>query len=461
MSSSHSPPVADEKPLVVIIAGSTGVGKSDVAALLCESRQSLLISADSVQAYRGVQIGANKPTTKQLEQTPHLLINVAGSDDDYNAATWTDDATYIIEKLTKRRMLDESLDDVESNVSSTHKESGLRRHRLDQDILAANSAKRKAPEDSILPIVVGGTMMYIQWLVHGRPDAPSPTLAAIDQAKSILEPFLEVEDWDGAVRHILSLHAGLDAPVSKLFPNDWYRLRRHLEVACTMAENGSSVFNGERSGGLLSLGYDVRCFFLCPHDRMHHTKIVDERCENMLVQGLLEETCDLALSRQLPDMAAKAIGYRQVLEYFGREGAKDNDYVSFLGFLENFAQATRQYARRQVQWFRKDDQFMFIPVDLTSDKIGRVLSTMKEINRMISLSRADFDDERQSATGLSAETRRQNEMQAKGMKTYMFRHHVLKPDSSELEEVLKRADACTQRFQAKRFRLDVDGFSTG
>lgn len=75
-----------------------------------------------------------------------------------------------------------------------------------------------------------------------------------------------------------------------------YRLRRTLEVALTVEGEEDKeamiekLYTGERQGSLPSLGYDVRCFFLCPDDRMSHTKVIDKRCEQMLQRGLLQET---------------------------------------------------------------------------------------------------------------------------------------------------------------------------
>ncbi|GKY99075.1 hypothetical protein MPSEU_000863200 [Mayamaea pseudoterrestris] len=450
---------SNNRPLVVIIAGSTGVGKSDVAALLCQRQQGIIVSADSVQAYRHVQIGANKPTPEELQQTPHLLIDVADSSDSYNAAEWMEDAMYVIQKLQQQ--------DVSKEIDL---EDATRRRRpiIDQAIQEAKAIKKYESSVPIIPVIVGGTMMYIQWLVHGRPDAPSPTAAALDKAQTVIQTYETDQDWTGAVTHAASLHTSLKAPVGKLFANDWYRLRRILEVAYTVQEqlqgenslgrvDLSKYYSGERAGGLLSLNYDVRCFFLCPHDRMMHSRTVDERCESMLVRGLIPETCNLALSRQLPDMAAKAIGYRQVLDYLGRKGAKDNDYDAFLQFLEEFTTATRQYSRRQVQWFKKDEHFVFASVDLTREKSVRVHEAAAEIERMLGLSRDDFDAERLADESHSAETRRKHEEQAKGMRTYIFHHHCLKPGSSELETVLKQADECTHRYQAKRVQpLRVD-----
>ena len=393
------------RPLVVVLAGPTAVGKSDVAAQLCAAHQGTIVSADSVQAYRGVQIGANKPTKEELAKTPYRLIDVAGPNDNYNAAEWRTDAIAAIDELTN---------------------------------------------ESKLPVVVGGTMMYLQWLVHGRPDAMQPTEEALTQAKAIIEGFEGKDDWEAAERHVRDQGERYSQQVDKLSGKDWYRIRRILEIALSKPSDEANVFSGEREGSLESLGYDVRCFFLCPNDRMQHTTIVDERCEQMIQRGLFQETTDLSLAGELPDMAARAIGYRQVLDYLNRNDPRNEDATAFQSFLDEFTTATRRYAKRQMQWFRKDDSFVFVPVSVTEDKTRRVEATTKHIARLMKLERDVYDAERADENSVWRTTRRTNEEQGKLMKTYQFQRHILKPGSSEETVVLSIADECTHRLQAKR-----------
>ena len=88
----------------------------------------------------------------------------------------------------------------------------------------------------------------------------------------------------------------VEANVRQLTNPVRYRLRRTLEVALTAQTEADKesiikkLYTGERNGGLESFGCDVRCFFLCPDDRMGHTKIIDRRCEEMIIKGLLQET---------------------------------------------------------------------------------------------------------------------------------------------------------------------------
>lgn len=170
----------------------------------------------------------------------------------------------------------------------------------------------------------------------------------------------------------------------------------------------------------------------------------------MVINGLLLETTDLALSGSLPDMAAKAIGYRQALDYLERDNARDSDADAFQEFMDSFTTATRRYAKRQMQWFRRAEDFVFVPVDIARNKSDRIQDAFMEIQRMISLSREEFNVERSSPTSGSAGARRQNEAQGKQMKTYQFHRFVLTNGSPDLASALELADECTHRYQAKK-----------
>ena len=431
--------------LVVVIAGSTGVGKSDVAAQICAKHQGMVVSADSVQVYRGVQIGANKPTLQERDETPHLLIDVADASQLYNAADWRKDTLACIRTFLNKQ-----------NAGDVHEESP-REKMLQTQIQELRSKHGYQPNAPILPVVVGGTMMYLQWLVHGRPDAARPTEDALRKARKTVAQFQAKgpTGWEDAVSFVSSsLDPVFGERASKLSTNDWYRLRRTLEVAYTAMDKKDLVealYNGQREGGLESFGYDVRCFFLCPDDRMSHTAVVDRRCEDMLLRGLLEETTELAASSTLPDMASKAIGYRQVLDYLQRPNPQDNDSEAFEGFLNDFSTATRRYAKRQMQWFRKDNQFAFVPVDVQKDKSERVQEAATIIQEMCSLPRAEFEEELLDKTSgdkvpRSAKAKQRNAEQGKGMKFYQFQRYVLKQGTPEYKDLLTQADRCTNRL---------------
>ena len=586
--------------MIVVISGPTATGKSDVAAKICRQQgvgdnRGIIVSADSVQAYRGVQIGANKPSHIERQQTPHLLIDIIDHTvPNYNAAEWREDALYCIQSLVTGR------EGVGEGVSNTHNDTiavDIATKTTNDEITtpAAVSTRRKDIEDSIkqariktgytttaatttannnnnnnnnntsmsvpvplpvFPVVCGGTMMYLQWLVHGRPDAMRPTPTAIIHAQQIIQGYQDNTnnnkdqkdtkngssdtiinddddddddasssgsgsdgDYDGAVQYIVT-RFGPESVFAERIQNqitngDWYRLRRTLEIALTVEEQEqekpqietgrktkettttndeglvSSLFSGERQGSLESLGpYDVRCFFLCPDDRMKHTRIVDERCEQMLLKGLLEETTELSIAGTLPQMAERAIGYRQTLDYFTKNNtnnqntatnnANDNEVIddddnddgsrteeeekaAFDTYLNDFATATRRYAKKQMSWFRKDKEFMFIPISLDKNKTDRIDAATTNINRLCTLSRTEYETELYGGSDhdnasndtdgqfSSFKTKQRNQEQGKKMKFYTPERHLLIPGSKVYDDVLNKAIECRRRFRRHQY----------
>lgn len=175
-------------PRVLVIAGPTGVGKSKLAEALCHSLEEggEIISADSVQVYRSLNIGSAKPTAAEQEAIPHHLIDIADPSAElgYTAGQFCRDAVAAITDVWSRGKV---------------------------------------------PVVVGGTMMYHQWLVHGQPDAPPSDPAIAAAISSELAPFKDKGDWEGA-RDLL-VTEGFGERAEKLTKNDWYRLARTLEIA--------------------------------------------------------------------------------------------------------------------------------------------------------------------------------------------------------------------------------------
>ena len=465
---------------VIVLAGPTAVGKSDVAAKL---NKAVVVSADSVQAYQGVQIGANKPSLQERLVTPHLLVDIVDKADTvYNVAEWRRDALYAIHKLLliddghSNHSFHDSDDDNTKEVSDS---DVLRRQQLiDDEIIKARRIRQVSADERITPVVVGGTMMYVHWLVQGEPDALRPTDVAVEKAITATTQYQNDEDWAGALQFVQSMGENFKQQASKLSDNDWYRLRRIMEVAFTAQEmmtqklktdNGGSttapdfekivqrLYSGDRKGGLAAMkNVDVRCFFLCPEDRMTHFKTIDARCEQMLCKGLIRETTDLSLNGALSDMAARAIGYRQVLDYLSRDDPSENDAKAFVDFVEKFTAATRNYAAQQMKWYRKDPNFVFIPVggsatDSSETKEERGVQIAKEIERLVQMPRDQFDEEeRLSVQSTSAKTRERNLAQGKGMRVFQFKRSILIEGSSSLDEVMKEADLCTQNFQSRK-----------
>ena len=236
---------------VVVIAGPTAVGKSALALRLCEQLQGELISVDSVQVYRNLQIGANKPSATELARVPHHLVDIHDPTDEYTAGAFYRDALTAVEDV-------------------------LSRDRL--------------------PVLCGGTSMYLRWLTSGRPDAPKADPVVEEQVRLTLQPFEAANDWPGGLAKL----EGLDpARASKLTKNDWYRLGRSMTIAMQTERPVGAADKSEDTDGLDALreALDMRCFFVCaPREPL--CRRIDERCEAMLQKGLLEETSDNLLAGQ-------------------------------------------------------------------------------------------------------------------------------------------------------------------
>ena len=206
---------------------------------------------------------------------------------------------------------------------------------------------------------------------------------------------------------------------------------------------------------------------------MRHFHAVDVRCEQMLLRGLLRECADLYITGvlQTESQVSRAIGYRQTLEYLTRAGAKSNDGPALLAFVDDFSTATRQYAKKQMQWFRREKDFAFIPVNMDEEKDERVEKTAQLIADMCKLHPIDYDSELSTETkrrnessdtlegpggnkglmlqtpSLSTQTRLENERQGKGMKFFLSKRVYLVDGSDEFMKVMAEADECTRLVQ--------------
>ena len=168
---------------VVVVAGPTAVGKSALALQLCELLQGEIISVDSVQVYRGLQIGANKPSAAELARVPHHIVDLHEPDEEYTAGSFYVDALRAVDGV-------------------------LARGRV--------------------PVLVGGTSMYMRWLTRGRPEAPKADPELTEAVRQELAPLEAQGDWAGGLAQLEALDPNLSA---KLFKNDWNRLNRAIVVA--------------------------------------------------------------------------------------------------------------------------------------------------------------------------------------------------------------------------------------
>ncbi|XP_043690368.1 tRNA dimethylallyltransferase 9 isoform X2 [Telopea speciosissima] len=340
-----------KKEKVIVISGPTGAGKSKLALELSKRLNGEIISADSVQVYRGLDVGSAKPSLSDRKEVPHHLVDILHPSEDYSVGQFFEDA-----------------------------------RRATRDIL----------DNGHVPIVAGGTGLYLRWYVYGKPDVPKASLEIASKAHLELMDFQENGDWDAAVQ--LVVKAG-DPRVQYVAANDWYRLRRSLEIIMSSGSppstfqvpydsfkerfdsrisepSGVGTFSADGVEENLSkdLDYDFICFFLSTQ-RLDLYRMIDWRCEDMLTgsEGILSEARWLLDMGLLPNSnsATRAIGYRQAMEYLvkcreqgGRSSAGD-----FYSFLAEFQKASRNFAKRQLTWFRNELIYHWIDASQPLEKV--------------------------------------------------------------------------------------------
>ena len=273
----------------VLLLGPTACGKSALALALAERLRVEIVSIDSAQVYRGMDIGTAKPGAAERARVPHHLLDLREPDQPYSAADFVRDATRAIgETLGRAR----------------------------------------------LPLAVGGTMLYARALRSGLSDLP-PADASV---RSRIETQAHELGWP-------ALHAKLrevdPATAARLPPNDSQRIQRALEVF-ELTGTPLSQLQGAAKGPALHL----LTIALLPADRAGLHRRIERRFDEMLAAGLLDEVRRLmarGLDADLPSL--RSVGYRQALRHL--RGA-----TTLAQFRAEAIAATRQLAKRQITWLR-------------------------------------------------------------------------------------------------------------
>ena len=300
----HKP---SELPPAVFLMGPTASGKTALAIELCEHFPMEIISVDSALVYRGLDIGTAKPDAETLEKAPHRLIDIRDPSESYSAANFRDDALREMESIT-----------------------------------AAGK----------VPLLVGGTMLYFRALEHGLSDLP----AADPETRQQLEQQAAEIGWP-AMHEILAQQDPLAA--SRIHPNDPQRIQRALEV---IAISGQPMSELQEQKAGRALDYRLHKIIISPEPRSVLHQRIERRFDLMIEAGFIDELKSLY---QRPDLnadlpAMRAVGYRQGWGWL--EG-----HYSFEEMREKAIAATRQLAKRQLTWLRREG--VSIWYDLQADRV--------------------------------------------------------------------------------------------
>ncbi len=299
---------AQQKKKVIIIAGPTATGKTDLSIELAQKLRGEIVSADSMQVYRGLNIGSAKATLEQMQVVPHHLIDIRDVDEPYNVAAYVRDALEAI-----------------SHILSENK----------------------------IPIVVGGNGFYIHSLIYGPPKGPT----SIPEIRKKLE-----EDLDkfGVEMLFTKLKAFDPEYAETITIQDRHKIVRALEIIAITNKKVSEFpkpgFNDE------DLKFDFLCYFIYyPKPTIYQR--IEQRCEMMLEDGLIHETEEMQKKGlEKNNSASSAIGYRQVLDFL----KTDRSAKAYTEFVTEFKKASRHYAKRQFTWFKKEPLFQWVDMSQTS-----------------------------------------------------------------------------------------------
>ena len=273
------------------LLGPTASGKSRLAMQLASKFSIEIVSIDSAQVYRGMDIGTAKPSPEECRAVRHHLIDLLDPTEAYSAGRFREDALRVISEIHAR---------------------------------------------SKTPLLVGGTMLYYRALAEGMDELPP----ADPEIRAQIDAQAAKQGWP-------ALHAELakadPVTAARLKPGDAQRIQRALEVHRLTGKPISEFQNRPKA----ELPFELRAFSIVPEDRAELHQRIAERFDAMLTAGLVEELSALRkcfqLHATLPSM--RCVGYRQAWEFLeGKNSAKE--------LRESGIAATRQLAKRQLTWLR-------------------------------------------------------------------------------------------------------------
>jgi tRNA dimethylallyltransferase len=295
--------VAASLPPLIAIVGQTASGKSAVALRLARERRGEIVSCDSLQVYRGLDIGSAKASPEERREIPHHLLDVVLPDQPFSAAEYA---------------------------------------RLARAALADVSARGR------LPLVAGGTGLYLRALLQGLFSGPART----EPLRARLEAM--ADRFGDARLHRLLLHCDAQA-ARRISPRDRVRTVRALEVYCV---TGRPISAQQQEGAAPLRGFRTLVIGLRP-DRARLRLAVETRTRQMLARGLVDEVKGLLAGGLAADLRPlRAIGYRQAVAVAKGEITAEEAERSIVVDTMRFAKRQMTWLRHQqpdVQWFERAD----------------------------------------------------------------------------------------------------------
>ncbi len=279
------------KEKILAIVGPTGVGKSDLAVYLAENLRGEIINFDSIQFYRELNIGTAKPSKEEMEKIPHHLYDLLELDEEFNAARFVKEADRIIDQVLERKKL---------------------------------------------PILVGGTGLYLRALEYG--------LFPVEISEDIRNSVRQKAEKD--LQSLYQELKRLDPEYAeKISPKDRVRITRALEVIYATSKPFSQFhkehpFFQKKRYNILKIGLNL------PRKELYNR--INQRVLKMIEAGWIEEVKDLLKRGYSPELKPfKAIGYKYIIKHIQGK-------LELQKAIKLIQRDTRRYAKRQLTWFKKE-----------------------------------------------------------------------------------------------------------
>lgn len=288
-----------QKPKIIVIAGPTASGKTALSIALAKKINGEIISADSMQIYKYMDIGTAKPTKEEMSGIKHYLLDFVSPDERYSVADFKKDAENAIGEILKKGKT---------------------------------------------PIVVGGTGLYIDSLIYG---IEYPDIKFDEDYRNFLEKIASLE---GGLESLYEKAIKIDSnAVLKISRNDKKRIMRILEIYHATGKTKTELEIESRKN---EVKYDYRVFVI-NMDREKLYERINKRVDIMIENGLIDEVKSILKRFDNFPTAMQGLGYKEVVDYLYGRYTKNE-------MIEKLKMETRRYAKRQLTWFRKDKSFTWI-----------------------------------------------------------------------------------------------------
>ena len=301
-----------QKNKVIVICGPTASGKTALSIELAKKINGEIVSCDSMQIYKDMDIGTAKPTVEEMQGIKHYLIGYVSPEKRYSVADYKIDAKKAIKEII---------------------------------------------EKGKMPIVVGGTGLYLDSLIY---EIEYQDIKLDEQYRNKLEEEVEKQGLEKLYEKAKQIDP---KAIKKISPNDKKRILRILEI---YHATGKTKTEQEIESRKKEVEYDYKVYAL-NWDRQKLYNRINKRVDMMIEQGLVEEVKQILDKYDNFPTAMQGLGYKEVVEYLNGNLTKEE-------MIEKIKIETRRYAKRQLTWFRKNKQTIWLNAeDMIQDNIQKIL----------------------------------------------------------------------------------------